>query len=69
MLVVGGPGSGKSELLRTLIASLVAKRPPTVLALLLAEAADGSTFRPCSGLAHAVEVLLPPWTPTPPNGC
>ena len=51
-LVVGATGSGKSELLRTLLASLVIGHPPDLLALMLVDFKGGATFAPMAGLPH-----------------
>jgi S-DNA-T family DNA segregation ATPase FtsK/SpoIIIE len=51
-LVVGATGSGKSELLRTLLASLVTGHPPDLLALMLVDFKGGATFAPLAGLPH-----------------
>lgn len=57
MLVAGTTGSGKSELLQTLVASLVAVNSPTDLALLLVDYKGGAAFGPCTTLPHTVGVL------------
>jgi S-DNA-T family DNA segregation ATPase FtsK/SpoIIIE len=51
-LVVGATGSGKSELLRTLLTSLVIGHPPELLALMLVDFKGGATFAPMAGLPH-----------------
>jgi S-DNA-T family DNA segregation ATPase FtsK/SpoIIIE len=51
-LVVGATGSGKSELLRSLLAALVLGHPPDQLALLLVDFKGGATFAPMAGLPH-----------------
>ncbi|HET8684363.1 MAG TPA: FtsK/SpoIIIE domain-containing protein, partial [Micromonosporaceae bacterium] len=51
-LVVGATGSGKSEMLRTLVASLVIGHPPDRLALMLVDFKGGATFAPMRGLPH-----------------
>ncbi|MFC5064201.1 type VII secretion protein EccCb [Actinomycetospora atypica] len=51
-LVVGATGSGKSELLRTLVTGLVATHPPDDLALVLVDYKGGATFAGMAGLPH-----------------
>lgn len=51
-LVVGATGSGKSEMLRTLLTSLVIGHPPDLLALMLVDFKGGATFAPMAGLPH-----------------
>jgi DNA segregation ATPase FtsK/SpoIIIE-like protein len=57
LLVVGAGGAGKSELLRTLVASLAIGHPPSALALLLVDQEGQGTFAECAKLPHAVEAL------------
>ncbi len=51
-LVVGATGSGKSEMLRTMVTSLVIAHPPARLALLLVDFKGGATFAGFAGLPH-----------------
>ncbi len=51
-LVVGATGSGKSEMLRTMVTSLVIGHPPDKLALLLVDFKGGATFAGFSDLPH-----------------
>ncbi len=51
-LVVGATGSGKSELLRTLVTALAVSHPPETLALLLADFKGGATFSGLARLPH-----------------
>ncbi len=51
-LIVGATGSGKSELLRTLITSLVIGHSPRSLALLVADFKGGATFAGLTALPH-----------------
>ncbi|MET0865016.1 MAG: type VII secretion protein EccCa, partial [Nakamurella sp.] len=51
-LVVGATGSGKSELLRTLVTTLAISHPPESLALLLADFKGGATFSGLATLPH-----------------
>ncbi|OEJ61111.1 type VII secretion protein EccC [Streptomyces agglomeratus] len=56
-LCVGATGSGKSELLRTLVLALVATHPPTDLALVLVDYKGGATFAPFAELPHVAGVI------------
>ena len=56
-LVAGMTGAGKSELLQTLVASLVAGNSPGDLNLLLVDFKGGAAFGPCGQLPHTVGVL------------
>ncbi|MFD3758517.1 type VII secretion protein EccCa [Streptomyces sp. NPDC058622] len=56
-LCVGATGSGKSELLRTLVLSLVATHPPEELALVLVDYKGGATFAPFADLPHVAGVI------------
>ncbi|MFD3677357.1 type VII secretion protein EccCa [Streptomyces sp. NPDC058613] len=56
-LCVGATGSGKSELLRTLVLSLVATHPPEDLALVLVDYKGGATFAPFADLPHVAGVI------------
>ena len=51
-LVVGATGSGKSEMLRTMVTSLVIAHPPNRLALLLVDFKGGATFAGFADLPH-----------------
>jgi S-DNA-T family DNA segregation ATPase FtsK/SpoIIIE len=53
-LVAGTTGSGKSELLRTLVASLAATRSPDDLTFVLVDYKGGSAFADCARLPHVV---------------
>ena len=52
-LVVGATGSGKSEMLRTMVASLVINHSPESLALLLVDFKGGATFADTDRLPHS----------------
>lgn len=52
VLVAGTTGSGKSELLRTLVASLSCQVPPSALNFLLIDFKGGSGLAPLAGLPH-----------------
>jgi S-DNA-T family DNA segregation ATPase FtsK/SpoIIIE len=56
-LVVGATGSGKSEMLRTLVSSLVIGHPPERLALMLVDFKGGATFAPLRGLPHLAGMI------------
>ncbi|ANW20094.1 type VII secretion protein EccC [Streptomyces clavuligerus] len=56
-LCVGATGSGKSELLRTLVLALAATHPPQDLALVLVDYKGGATFAPFAGLPHVAGVI------------
>ena len=56
-LVAGTTGSGKSELLRSLVAGLAATYPPDRLALLLVDFKGGAAFAEAAGLPHVVGVV------------
>ncbi|MFD0785491.1 FtsK/SpoIIIE domain-containing protein, partial [Micromonospora azadirachtae] len=51
-LVVGATGSGKSELLRTLVAGLAAKHSPELLSFVLVDFKGGATFAGVTELPH-----------------
>ncbi|MFC8503529.1 FtsK/SpoIIIE domain-containing protein [Pedococcus sp. NPDC057267] len=52
VLVGGTTGSGKSELLRTLVASLAVHHRPDRLSLVLVDYKGGAAFRECADLPH-----------------
>ncbi|ASU86220.1 type VII secretion protein EccC [Nocardiopsis gilva YIM 90087] len=56
-LVVGATGSGKSEMLRTLVASLVINHAPDHLALLLVDFKGGATFADTDRLPHSAGLI------------
>ncbi|WP_460756572.1 type VII secretion protein EccCa [Nocardiopsis oceani] len=56
-LVVGATGSGKSEMLRTLVTSLVVAHPPDRLALLLVDFKGGATFADTDRLPHSAGII------------
>ncbi|MFI7519818.1 type VII secretion protein EccCb [Micromonospora globbae] len=51
-LLVGATGSGKSELLRTIVVALAARHSTDQLNLVLIDFKGGATFRPFAGLPH-----------------
>lgn len=56
-LVAGTTGSGKSELLRTMVASMAASVPPTGLNFVLIDYKGGSAFDACAELPHTVGLV------------
>lgn len=56
-LVAGTTGSGKSELLRTLVAAAAAAMPPHRLSFLLVDYKGGAAFAPCAALPHVVDIV------------
>jgi len=56
-LVIGATGSGKSELLRTLVLAMAATHPPDVLNLVLVDFKGGATFAGMSRLGHVAAVI------------
>ncbi|MFJ9341921.1 FtsK/SpoIIIE domain-containing protein [Streptomyces sp. NPDC101733] len=56
-LIGGTTGSGKSELLQTMIASLAAGNRPDELAFVLVDYKGGSAFRECDRLPHTLGMI------------
>lgn len=56
-LIAGTTGSGKSELLRTLVVSLAARTDPRLLSFVLVDYKGGATFDACAELPHTVGVV------------
>jgi S-DNA-T family DNA segregation ATPase FtsK/SpoIIIE len=56
-LVAGTTGSGKSELLQTLIASLACANRPDELAFVLVDYKGGAAFGACAALPHTVGIV------------
>ncbi|MEU6220635.1 type VII secretion protein EccCa [Streptomyces sp. NPDC047022] len=56
-LCVGATGSGKSELLRTLVLALATTHSPEDLALVLVDYKGGATFAPFTRLPHVAGVI------------
>ncbi len=56
-MVVGATGSGKSEMLRTLVSSLVIGHAPERLALMLVDFKGGATFAPMAGVPHIAGMI------------
>jgi S-DNA-T family DNA segregation ATPase FtsK/SpoIIIE len=57
VLVAGTTGSGKSELLRTLVAGLAANHPPEDVGFVLVDYKGGAAFAECAELSHTVGVV------------
>ena len=58
-LIAGAAGSGKSELLQTIVASLAVTNAPDAITFLLI-GCDGRTFSTCANLPHTVDVITDP---------
>lgn len=56
-LIAGTTGSGKSELLRTLVVSMAARCSPDEVTFVLIDYKGGSTFDACADLPHTVGVV------------
>jgi DNA segregation ATPase FtsK/SpoIIIE-like protein len=56
-LISGTTGSGKSELLRTLVAGLAARHTPEEMVFVLVDYKGGSAFDECSQLPHCVGLV------------
>ena len=56
-LIAGTTGSGKSELLRTLVVSMAARCSPDDLTFVLIDYKGGSTFDACADLPHTVGMV------------
>ncbi|MFY0406471.1 type VII secretion protein EccCa [Solicola sp. PLA-1-18] len=56
-LVVGATGSGKSEMLRTLVSSLLIGHGPDRLALMLVDFKGGATFAAMEGIPHMAGMI------------
>ncbi|MDT0267669.1 FtsK/SpoIIIE domain-containing protein [Streptomyces sp. DSM 44915] len=56
-LIAGTTGSGKSELLQTMIASLAAMNRPDELTFVLVDYKGGSAFRECADLPHTLGMI------------
>ena len=56
-LCVGATGSGKSELLRTLVLALMVTHPPERLNMVLVDFKDGATFAPFEGVPHVSGII------------
>jgi S-DNA-T family DNA segregation ATPase FtsK/SpoIIIE len=57
MLIAGTTGSGKSELLRTLVAGLAVNSSPEAVSFLLVDYKGGAAFAECAALPHVSAVI------------
>ena len=56
-LVAGTTGSGKSELLQTIVASLAVANRPDAMTFVLIDYKGGSAFKDCARLPHTVGMV------------
>lgn len=56
-ICVGATGSGKSEMLRTLVLSLALTHPPEDLSMILVDYKGGAAFAPFDGLPHLAGLI------------
>jgi DNA segregation ATPase FtsK/SpoIIIE, S-DNA-T family len=56
-ICIGATGSGKSEMLRTLITALALSHPPEDLSMVLVDYKGGAAFAPFSGLPHVAGII------------
>jgi len=56
-MIAGGTGSGKSELLMTLIVGLALNYDPSVLSFVLVDYKGGGAFQPFADLPHCVDII------------
>jgi DNA segregation ATPase FtsK/SpoIIIE-like protein len=56
-LIAGGTGSGKSELLMTMIVGLALNYPPDILNFVLVDYKGGGAFKPFERLPHCVDIV------------
>ena len=57
LLVAGSTGSGKSELLQSLVAGLATEQPPANVSFLLIDYKGGAAFGACADLPHTVGLV------------
>jgi S-DNA-T family DNA segregation ATPase FtsK/SpoIIIE len=57
LLIAGTTGSGKSELLQTLVVGLAAQQPPSEITFLLFDYKGGAAFADCARLPHCVGLV------------
>lgn len=57
-MVAGGTGSGKSELLMTLIIGLAVNYSPDILNFVLVDYKGGGAFTPFAKLPHCVDIVM-----------
>jgi S-DNA-T family DNA segregation ATPase FtsK/SpoIIIE len=56
-MIAGGTGSGKSELLMTLIVGLALRYDPSILNFVLVDYKGGGAFKPFAELPHCVDII------------
>jgi S-DNA-T family DNA segregation ATPase FtsK/SpoIIIE len=56
-ICVGATGSGKSEMLRTLVLALASSHPPDQVSMMLVDYKGGATFAPFGALPHVAGVV------------
>ncbi|MET7280901.1 type VII secretion protein EccCa [Kribbella sp. NPDC005582] len=56
-LIIGATGSGKSEVLRTMVLALLSTHTPEDLALVLVDFKGGATFAPFEGVPHVAGII------------
>ncbi|MEV5961376.1 type VII secretion protein EccCa [Kribbella sp. NPDC051952] len=56
-LIIGATGSGKSEVLRTMVMALLSTHTPDDLALVLVDFKGGATFAPFEGVPHVAGII------------
>ena len=56
-ICIGATGSGKSEMLRTLILGLALSHPPEDLSMVLVDYKGGAAFAPFNGLPHVAGII------------
>jgi DNA segregation ATPase FtsK/SpoIIIE, S-DNA-T family len=56
-ICIGATGSGKSEMLRTLITALALSHPPEDLSMVLVDYKGGAAFAPFAGLPHVAGII------------
>jgi S-DNA-T family DNA segregation ATPase FtsK/SpoIIIE len=56
-MIAGGTGSGKSEMLMTMIVGLALNYPPDILNLVLVDYKGGGAFKPFERLPHCVDIV------------
>jgi S-DNA-T family DNA segregation ATPase FtsK/SpoIIIE len=56
-ICIGATGSGKSEMLRTLILGLALSHPPDDLSMVLVDYKGGAAFAPFNGLPHVAGII------------
>ena len=56
-ICIGATGSGKSEMLRTLILALALSHPPEDLSMVLVDYKGGAAFAPFNGLPHVAGII------------